>query len=215
VLGLITNKILCKPNDYTWTAVCPLITLGSAGLNERSEIKAVACHLWKRNVVLVLSFRLLDQFIPKFLDPILWFKWVIIIESALYFTVHFGAQRGTVFANLKVINNWTIHNLSSKKFTAAVDAHRASQSSPQEYSTHRRYWITVRPFLCCSTFVAAVVKLQFCCSPFVAAVANLQLALTLAFVAAETSILLLAFRRRCCQTSARFRRCWNFIRLLY
>jgi len=28
-----------------------------------------------------------------------------------------------VFANLKVIDNWTIPNLSSWKFTAAVDAH--------------------------------------------------------------------------------------------
>jgi len=117
-----------------------------------------------------------------------------------------------------------IPNLPSWKFTAAVNVHSlissfrrhakavnavsstlvASQSSSQEHPTHRCYWITVSPFLCCSPVVAAVVKLQFaarlsspplpifsslsrsllpkfqlCCSPFVAAVAKLQLASTL------------------------------------
>jgi len=111
-----------------------------------------------------------------------------------------------VFPNLKNKNNWRIPNLSSRKLTAAVDAHFlissfrrhaeavnvvsstlvASQSSSKEHPTHRCYWITIRPFLCCSPFVAAVVKLLFCCSPFVAAVANLQLALAL--VDAETSV---------------------------
>jgi len=53
------------------------------------------------------------------------------------------------------------------------------------------------------------------CSPSVAAVANLQFALALALVAAENSVLLRAFRRRCSQSWARSRRCWNFSRLLH